>query len=263
MSILFSGDFHANACNELHSITKKTLIKKYGQKIFDSIRYHIILGDGGFMWEGSHRTDLFNYKSLSFRPFPVLCVLGNHDPILGMNDLTEVDIGIGETVYKINNNPFTAYLKRGKIYIIDGIKFLVLGGALSIDKNERKPNIEWWEQEYWNKQEEKDLFKLLETENTFDFVLSHTGPHHINKLLFERLLTSDSKKFHDEVALFNDEVHNKIKFKEWWCGHFHQDTYYFDKKTNLGYQYLYKTTKILERKEENIEIINEYRKLER
>ena len=173
MAILLSGDFHAGEENELRYITKTTLIKKYRKEKFNELMDHIILGDGGFLWPGNRKTDLYNFKTLAYRPFPVLCVQGNHDPILGMSDLTEVDIGIGETVYQIQAEPFVAYLKRGKVYLINGIKFLVLGGALSIDKAYRKPNISWWEREYWSEKEKDDVFKLLETENTFDCILSH------------------------------------------------------------------------------------------
>jgi len=246
MSILFSGDFHANALNELTSITKSALLKKHGQEKYDGIKYHIILGDGGFMWQGNRKADLFNYKVLAQRPFPVLCVIGNHEPILGMKNVPEADIGLGETVYQINDEPFTAYLKRGKVYTIDGIKILVLGGALSVDRAIREPGKTWWENEYWTEQEERDVFKLLETENTFDCVISHTGPHHINKWLFGHKISS-REKFYDDVALLNDEIHNKIEFREWWCGHWHQNKYYFDTDTNHGYRYLYKTTEILEK----------------
>jgi len=246
MAILFSGDFHGNEAGELSFLTKKVLIKKHGQIKYNRIKYHIILGDGGFMWHNKEKTEKFNYKTLANRSFPILCVLGNHEPIYGMNNLKEIDIGIGETVWQINTNPFTAYLKRGKVYHIDGIKFLVLGGALSIDKKSRKPGIEWWEQEYWTKQEEQDLFKLLETENTFDYVISHTGPHHINVRLFERQ-TFLSEKFSDEAALLNDDVHNKITFREWLCGHWHQEITHHDINTNLVYHYMYKSTKILEK----------------
>ena len=256
MSILFSGDFHANAVNELSSITKDTLLKKYGLEKYRGIKYHIILGDGGFMWPGNHKADLFNYDVMSRRPFPVLCVIGNHEPILGMSDVPETDIGVGETVYQINAEPFVAYLKRGKVYTIDGIKFLVLGGALSIDKAFRKPNKSWWEREYWTVQEERNLFKLLKTENSFDCVISHTGPHHINKMLFEYISFSN-EKFFDEVAFLNDEVYNRIKFSEWWCGHWHQNKYYYDTETKQGYQYLYKTTKILEKTDDGLTVYNE------
>jgi len=262
MSILFSGDFHANAVNELSSITKNALLKKYGQEKYDAINYHVILGDGGFMWQGNQKTDLFNYKVLAHRPFPVLCVIGNHEPILGMSDVPQADIGIGETVYQINDKPFAAYLKRGKVYNIDGIKFLVLGGALSVDRASRKPNKTWWEKEYWTEQEELNLFKLLETENVFDCVISHTGPHHINKRLFESK-TSSKEKFFDDVALLNDEVYNHIKFREWWCGHWHQNRYYFDSETEHGYQYLYKATKILEKTNYGLTVHNEYSDVQR
>jgi len=255
MSILFSGDFHVGSRGELHSITKKTLIKRYGREKYNGIRYHIILGDVGFMWPDNRKTDLFIYKVLAHRPFPVLCVIGNHEPILGMSDVPETDIGIGETVYQINDEPFVAYLKRGKIYTIDGVKILVLGGALSVDRASRIPNKTWWEKEYWTAQEKQDLLKLLEIENTFDYVISHTGPHHINKQLFE-CITLSNKKFHDEVAFLNDEIHDGIQFREWWCGHFHEDEYYFDIKKRHGYQYLYRSTRILEKVNGKLAVYN-------
>jgi len=258
LSILFSGDFHANAVNELSSITKKTLVQKYRREMYNTIKYHVILGDGGFMWPGNQNADLFNYKVLACRPFPILCVIGNHEPILGMKDLKEVDIGIGETVYQINDEPFTAYLKRGKIYTIEGFKFLVLGGALSIDKRWRKPGKSWWEEEYWSEKEKKDVMKLLKTENTFDFVISHTGPHQINQILFGYLMSSSTEKFHDEVAALNDEIQKKIQFNEWWCGHWHQDKYYYDEEMKQGYQYLYKATKILDRLDNSFVVYNEF-----
>jgi len=262
MSILISGDFHANDESELSVITKKSLIKKFGREKYDNIEYHIILGDGAFMWQNNHKTDLFNYKVLAFRPFPILCVVGNHEPILGMTDLAETDIGIGETVYQIHDDPFTAYLKRGKIYTIDGIKFLVLGGALSNDRTSRKPNKTWWELEYWTEQEKQSVFKLLETDNYFDCVISHTGPNCINKLLFEQIMPH-SEKFSDEVAFLNEEIHGRIQFREWWCGHWHQNRYYYDNETGRGYQYLYKTTKILDRVNNKIQVYNEFGMSER
>ena len=114
MSILFSGDFHASSKGELHSITKKTLIRRYGHRIYGGIKYHIILGDGEFMLPNNQKTDMRNYEILAKRSFPILCVIGNHEPILGMSNVPETDIGIGETVYIINDEPFVAYLKRGK-----------------------------------------------------------------------------------------------------------------------------------------------------
>ena len=257
MAILFSGDFHAGSVGELDCITEKSLIKKYGQDKYNKIKYHIILGDGGFMWPNNQKADEYNYKELACRPFPVLCVIGNHEPILGMDNVPETDIGIGETVYRIHDNPFVAYLKRGKVYTIDGFKFLVLGGALSVDKMYRKPDITWWKGEYWSVKEKQDVLKLLKTENVFDCVVSHTGPHHINHTLFGNG-AFDPDKFIDEVAILNDQIHEQIQFKKWWCGHWHHDVYHYDRDAGHEYQYLYSTTKILDKYDNHITVYNEY-----
>jgi len=262
MAILFSSDLHEDKNREFIEISKTRLCKKYQQDIYNDIKYHIILGDGGFPVPNG-QDDWPGYKSLSLRPFPILCVIGNHEPILGMKEeelrKLEEDIGIGEKVYTVNKKlTFVAYLKKGKVYNIDGFKFLVLGGALSIDKEERINKNTWWEQEYWSEQEEQDVFKLLETENTFDYVLSHTGPHRINEILFGNK-SSFSKKI-DKVAVMNDKIDAKIQCNGWWCGHWHKNQDYRDEKTNRQYHYLDKiTTKILSRENGDPKIHNEYK----
>jgi len=246
MSILISGDFHANADRELPLITQEALVKKYGQDQYDAINYHIILGDGGFLWPGNEVNELKNYFTLSERPFPILCVMGNHDPVLGRSDLPELDIGIGEKVIVVNKEkPFVAYLKRGRVYTIENIKFLVLGGALSIDKQFRKPDKSWWKQEYWNETEKNDLFHMLKTNNRFDYVLTHTGPSRINQTLNPLRRVGFMPVFFDEVAALNERIDGKITCKQWFCGHWHKDGYFFDTNLQRGYQYLYRTTALM------------------
>jgi hypothetical protein len=247
MSILFSGDFHANALNELSIITRSALLKKYQQDVFDKINYHIILGDGGFLWPGNEKTDQYNFKTLAKRPFPVLCVIGNHEPVLGRPDLPEVDIGIGEKVILVRKeNPFTAYLKRGKVYKIENRKFLVLGGALSIDKDFRQPGKSWWEQEYWSEDEKSRLFLMLKNKKKFDYVLTHTGPGRINMAINPFKRAGIMPKFFDQVAALNESIDEIITCKQWFCGHWHKDVYYYDENMKRGYQYLYKQTALLD-----------------
>jgi hypothetical protein len=106
--------------------------------LFNQIKYHVILGDGGFLWPGNEKGDAYIYKTLAVRPFPLLCVIGNHEPVLGRQDLPEVDIGIGEKVILVNEKLFVAYLKRGKIYTIDGFTFLVLGAPFRLIRNSER-----------------------------------------------------------------------------------------------------------------------------
>ena len=246
MPILLSGDFHANSESELKSIRENTLMGQYSPELYKGINYHIILGDGGFLWPGNKNGDRANYRELALRPFQVLCVLGNHDPVLGRPDLPEIDIGIGEKVILVNKErPFVAYLKRGKIYSIEGKKFLALGGALSIDREYRLPNISWWENEYWTEAEKESVFLLLEKENRFDYVLSHTGPSRINETVFAFLRQSHLPKFFDEVGALNERIDGKISCRQWFCGHWHRDEYHYDRIMQRGYRYLYRKTAVL------------------
>jgi hypothetical protein len=250
MSILLSGDFHNNAREEIMYMNKLYLIECYGQKLYDEINYHIILGDCGFLWPGQDERDAYNYEILSNRSFPILCVQGNHEPVYGRTDLPEVDIGIGEKVILVNKEkPFIAFLKRGKIYNIDNRKFLVLGGALSIDKYRRMENYSWWRKEYWSDKEKSRLFTLLKNDNNFDYVLSHTGPDNINREVFGSDGYIDDLKFSDEVAVMNEKVDRQITCKQWFCGHFHLNRYYLDKEKNRSYVYLYKDTALLRENE--------------
>ena len=244
MSILLSGDFHGNAKKELDILTAEYLRSKYNDQQFQSIRYHIILGDGGFFWPGCEEIDAHSYRVLGERPFPVLCVIGNHEPMLGMS-LPELDIGIGETVYLVNEKPLVAYLKRGRVYHIDGFKFLVLGGARSIDKAYRTPGKTWWEREYWSAEEQDALLELLVADQDFDYVLSHTGPNSVNVYLFADFYAG-SRKFSDDVAELNDLVDSEINCKGWFCGHWHDDRIFTDEDKQRLYQYLYRDVKLLE-----------------
>jgi len=246
MSILISGDFHGNEDYELLLITQETLVKKYGQAQYDTIKYHVILGDGGFLWPGNQVKEFLNYIELSKRPFPILCVFGNHDPVLGRSDLPEIDIGIGEKVIVVNKEkPFLAYLKRGKMYTIENHTFLALGGALSIDKEFRKPNLSWWKQEYWSETEKNNLFHILKNNNVFDYVLSHTGPSRVNEIINPLHRSGRMPIFFDEVAALNERIDGKMTCKQWFCGHWHKDSYYYDQNLKRGYQYLYRATALI------------------
>jgi hypothetical protein len=245
VAVLFSGDFHANAMKELDRITKAAVLDTYGQELFGEIRYHIILGDAGFLWLGNEERDTRNYTALAARPFPILCVVGNHDPILGRPDLPEADIGIGEKVLPVGEEPYVAYLKRGKLYTIDGFTFLVLGGALSVDRQLRTCDVSWWKGEYWSGEEKEAVMELLNRQNCFDYVLSHTGPNRINRTLFQYNGGQYSRKFSDEVAVLNDVIDGRITCKGWFCGHWHKDRCFYDKELKREYRYLYNSTAVL------------------
>jgi len=251
MALLLSGDFHNGVRGELNIITKEYLLSQYDKELYDSVKYHIILGDAGFLWPNQEDLDKHNFEILSERKFPILCVMGNHEPVYGRSDLPEEDIGIGEKVIVVNKeNPFVAYLKRGRIYMIDGYKILVLGGALSTDKYKRKEGVSWWKEEYWSDTEKEALFALLENEKKFDFVVSHTGPYKINWSLAAMGVPNRHGKMEDKVGELNEKIDRKIKHRGWFCGHWHydflNDEFLRDgKRMKKKYFYLYNHTLLL------------------
>ena len=54
--------------------------------------------------------------------------------------------------------------------------------------------------------------------------------------------------FHDEVAFLNDQIDERIQFEEWFCSHWmFIDEFHNDPKTNKKYQYLFETTRLIDR----------------
>jgi hypothetical protein len=246
MSILISGDFHSGQ-KELTWIAGGHLKKVFSKEDYESIKYHIVLGDMGILWPTGKKTDIYNLKCLGLRPFPLFFLPGNHEPILAreLSEFEQVDFGFGNPVYRVYQGFDCFYMPRGKSYTIDDKKLLVLGGALSIDKVWRTEGESWWPQEYWNLAEKNAVMELLETEHTFDYVLAHTGPNLINKIVFAHQMDAShgGKKFMDTVALLNDAIDEKIKYKTWFSGHWHSDESLV--KDGKEYRYLYQTPHLI------------------
>jgi len=86
----------------------------------------------------------------------------------------------------------------------------------------------------------------LKRENNFDYVLSHTGPNRINETIFKSInKVGLSPVFLDEVAALNERIDCKISCKQWFCGHWHKDSFYYCDNLKRGYQYLYRKTALL------------------
>jgi len=86
---------------------------------------------------------------------------------------------------------------------------------------------------------------MLKKNRKFDYVLSHTGPSRINETIKPLQRLGLIPIFFDEVAALNEKIDCKINCKQWFCGHWHIDKYYYDQNLRRGYQYLYRTTALL------------------
>ena len=118
---MLSGDLHGNAVGELSAINSKNVEEKC--KTPELIKYHIILGDCGFLFGGSSvKNDKYLQSWFNSKEYITLCIFGNHENYDNILSLPKVDIGIGEEVYKVSEKIY--YLQRGKVYTIEEKKLI-------------------------------------------------------------------------------------------------------------------------------------------
>ena len=202
------------------------------QKVdFHDISTAIVLGDFGLPWyecpvdeKGIHpvdHTDRYLLKWYKEKPFKILAVQGNHDNYDMIEKLPEVEM-FGNKVLNLSENVY--YLKRGEVYLIEGKRFLALGGAMSDDKSWRTPHESWWSQEEWTEEEKTSLISKL-PDIQVDYVLSHTGPSAgiaLTDDFFSNQIHLD-ELHNDSTVVLNDDIDSKLSYKKWFFGHWHTD----------------------------------------
>jgi hypothetical protein len=107
----------------------------------------------------------------------LLVTLGNHEDYVQVSAMKPVTDGqwAGITVYN-PDYPHIKYFKRGVAFEIEGVKFLSVGGANSIDRfyPHRIPNISWWEGEQISL---GDVYRSVESAGDgVDVMLAHDAP---------------------------------------------------------------------------------------
>ena len=165
------------------------------------------------------------------KKFTSLIVLGNHEGIYGI--WNKLNIVYYEPIKGyVKELPLEhgviRFLLRDSEYYINDKRFLVVGGALSIDKEYRIPDVSWWELELLTKEEQDNVLDTLAKNNEFDYVLSHTCP----SIVIPFFTYEYNPKLNDPVSKFLGYVENMIEFKEWHFGHFHLDETYTDNLDN-------------------------------
>lgn len=211
--IYVTGDTHRKIDNRFSEKPLTKLTEK---------DYLIILGDFGGVWYDDSSDNLF-LSYFEKQKYTTLFIDGNHENHKKLNDFP-VEIWNGGKVHKIKNNIF--HLMRGQIFNIDGYKIFTFGGAYSIDKHMRTEFIDWWKEEEGSYEEMNEAFDNLEKENNqVDFILTHAGPASKLKNFFNyfgmKFTSSSTEKF-------LDEINNKVNYKHWFCGHYHENV-------NLGW----------------------------
>lgn len=201
----------------------------------------IVLGDFG-IWHDT-KDEKYWFDWLSEKSFTLCFVDGNHENYdrIYSKEFPIVDFHGGKA-QKIRNNIY--HLMRGYVFEFESKKFFCMGGARShdisdgildikdfVDEEEfrktiyqwdkdrkmfRVNHISWWEEEIPS-QAEMDLGKKNLAENNFevDYVLSHCLPQSIAYCI--------GFKENDSLTQYFDNLLLDLKFKKWYCGHYHRE----------------------------------------
>jgi hypothetical protein len=189
--------------------------------------YLIISGDFGFIWTMDSK-DIFWLKWFDKKKFTTLFIDGNHENFDLLNKFPEENWNGGK-IHRINES--VIHLMRGQVFSINGKKIFTFGGGESIDKMFREEGVSWWREEMPLAFEYEEGIKNLEMNNwDVDYVVTHTcTSRNLNKI---NELYSTFKEV-NELNDYFDLVEDKLNFKHWYFGHFHQDFNIDNKHTCL------------------------------
>lgn len=218
MNKLFvTGDLHGS----LKSVEQLKQFCAYNNTDHNDII--VLLGDVGANYH-LNEYDIDFKSALASLPITILCVHGNHEArpetiptyILKYSSLIDGECWVEP------NYPNILFPKDGMVTIF-GKKCLILGGAYSVDKWYRLMNgLTWFPDEQMSISEQNRILSLLDSENEFEYIFSHTCPIAFEPThLFLNFI--DQNSVDKTMEYFLQKVYNKISFNKWFCGHYHSD----------------------------------------
>lgn len=213
------------------------------QKDMTGDDFVLVCGDFG-IWNDS-KTERYWLDWLGKKNFTIYFVDGNHenfDRLYG--DEFEVVDFHGGKAHKIRDNIY--HLMRGYVFELCQKKIFAFGGASShdiqdgiLDRNDfetdeefsytvkrwnkqdkmyRINHISWWKEEMPSMAEMDFGLKILERfDNEVDFVVTHCCPQDVVNTFSGGMYEAD------RLTEYFDLVADKIKFRKWFFGHYHND----------------------------------------
>ncbi|MDE7417084.1 MAG: metallophosphatase family protein [Lachnospiraceae bacterium] len=207
----------------------------------------IICGDMGLLW--AHDGEFtYNKKWLSALPFTILWVQGNHE---NYDMIAEYPICMwhgGKARHIVEDK--IILLERGQIFEVEGKSFFTFGGASTHDVqggilDRSSPNYakERWRAnksglpyrvrgESWWEQELPSIGEMQEGRNNLsragymvDYVITHCLSGSMQELLV--------KRDKDILTDYFDKIEERLQYRHWFCGHYHETRRLDEKHTVL------------------------------
>ena len=232
--VFITGDKHGNF----------KFLKKWCEKAGTTKDdYLIILGDCGINYWLTKKDKKLKHQ-ISKCPITLICIHGNHEarPASIGTYVKEFNYDIQCGVWYEKQFPNILFPDDGEM-ILNNETYLILGGAYSVDKYYRlEYGGKWFEDEQMSVATKMRILRFIETENSFDYILSHCAPLKYEPIhLFLSFIKQ--KNVDKSMEKFLDIVLDKVSFKTWFLGHYHSDEW-LNSKTRLLYNDIIEIVKI-------------------
>lgn len=193
------GDFSRFTSSAAHRINKGDTI--------------IVLGDFGFLWNGSKKEKRF-LKKLSKKKYNVLFLDGPHENYDMLRDIPVSEWNGGQVQFIEGN---LMHLMRGEIYTIESKKYFVFGGGEGAERDLRKHTNTWWEDEMPSaEQMQNGISRLEQHDNKVDYILTHEYPG-------KGVGYFANKAHQNGLNAYLSMIEGKVEYKRWYFGSLHID----------------------------------------
>lgn len=200
----------------------------------------IILGDAGFNYYGDKKDDVLKAE-ISNLNITLFCLHGNKENRPKNVGTYGIRSFCGGKVYYEPKYPNIYFAIDGETYNFEGKKYMVVGGAHSVDKIRCiKEDLPYWDDEMPDEEtKEKVEAGLGEEKYQIYGMLTHTCPIDYlptemfmstrqNSIIKRKPHKAKSKKlFKPDIdrstEIWLGELEKKLDYKIWFCGHYHID----------------------------------------
>lgn len=196
------------------------LCKQYNTSVDDII---ITLGDNGLLY-GGHDNPMSSKlrEDLSTKPITFLVMRGNHDDRPSQYSLTPMYYSrFNATAYHDTKHANIYYAVDGEVYNLNNKKFLLIGGAYSVDKYYRLNAGYYWNPLEQLTDEEMGRISGSIIGQKFDFVLTHTCPYDWQPV--EMFLDYPLNSIDSSMEFWLNRLNKQISYDRWIFGHYHHN----------------------------------------
>lgn len=222
--IYVTGDVHGSY--DMRKLNTKNFPE---QKVMTKSDFLFVCGDLSVVWDDG-KEDRYLRKQLSDHNFTLLFTDGNHENF-DLLDAYPVEMWNGGKVHFITDS--IIHLLRGQVFTIDDVKLFTFGGAPSHDTYRRTPGVSWWEREMPSDEEYfEGIVNLAKHNYQVDYIFSHDCSSRMFDLIHSYLIR-DLDREKTSLSEYFDVLEDKVTFKHWYFGHYHEDEKLDSKHTLL------------------------------